>query len=232
MHLKKTRATLSLRSRRLTLGTAVALVALLATMAGSAVALPGKNRVDSNDAKRGSIGTRAIANNSLRSSDIRNGNVFSRDISDGSLTGDDVQDDSLTGNDIDENTLGKVPSAAAADTATTSQRVGTNGVDTAAIQPYAVKGVRIAIPVRRTGAVKQIGANGQIATATASCGGGERLIGGGAEYHGTFPASTTPFPGGTVDSYPTSSYQWQVRAYNGTGTTRSFQVWVLCIPNA
>ncbi|MDQ3721108.1 MAG: hypothetical protein M3350_10075 [Actinomycetota bacterium] len=238
MHLKKLRTTLSPRRFRPTFGTAIALVALFVTMSGTAVALPGKNRVDSNDPKRGSIGTRAIANNSVRSSDIRNGNVFGADINDGSLTGDDVRDDSLNGNDVNESQLGKVPNAAAADNATNAQnaanaqKVGTNGVDTAAIQPYAVKGVRIALPVRRTGASVIIGANGQVATATASCGGGERLIGGGPEYHGTFPASTTPFPGGTVDSYPMDHQQWRARAYNGTGTNRSFQVWVLCIPNA
>ena len=42
------------------------------------------------------------------------------DIQDGSLTGADVQNDSLTGNDVLESSLGKVPSATAADSATTA----------------------------------------------------------------------------------------------------------------
>lgn len=65
----------------------VAVVALVAALAGSAVALPGKNTVKSNDIKK----------NAVRSSDVKN--------------------DSLKGKDIKESTLGKVPSAGTADAA-------------------------------------------------------------------------------------------------------------------
>src|SRR5919107_4079476 len=65
----------------------VAIVALIAALAGSAIALPGKNSVKSND----------IAKNAVRSSDVKN--------------------DSLKGKDIKESTLGKVPSAENADRA-------------------------------------------------------------------------------------------------------------------
>ncbi len=98
----------------------IALVALFVALSGTAVALPGKNRVDSNDPKRGSIGTRAIANNSVRSSDIRTGNVRSSDVLNDSLLGEDVKNDTLTGDDLNESTLGKVPSAEKANTANTA----------------------------------------------------------------------------------------------------------------
>jgi hypothetical protein len=68
----------------------VAIVALLAALAGTAVALPGKNTVKSND----------IAKNAVRSSDVKN--------------------DSLKGKDIKESTLSKVPNAARADSANTA----------------------------------------------------------------------------------------------------------------
>jgi hypothetical protein len=86
---------------------AIALLALFVALSGVAVALPGKNGIDKNDPKRGSIGTRAIANNSIRTADIRTGAVRASDIGDGSVTGDDVS----------EGTLGKVPRATSADSA-------------------------------------------------------------------------------------------------------------------
>jgi len=125
MHLKKLRPTVSPRRLPVTPGAAIALVALFVALSGTAVALPGKNRVDSNDPKRGSIGTRAIANNSVRSSDIRTGNVRSSDVLNDSLLGEDVKNDTLTGDDLNESTLGKVPSAEKADTATTANTANT-----------------------------------------------------------------------------------------------------------
>jgi hypothetical protein len=73
---------------------AVAFVALLAALSGTAIALPGTNTVNSGD----------IVNNTVRSKDVRNNN----------LRGKDVRNDTLTGNDIDESTLGTVPSATTA----------------------------------------------------------------------------------------------------------------------
>ena len=63
----------------------VAIVALVAALAGTAVALPGRNTVSSNDIKR----------NAVRSSDVKN--------------------DSLKGKDINESTLGTVPRAVTAE---------------------------------------------------------------------------------------------------------------------
>ena len=65
----------------------VAIIALIAALAGGAVALPGKNKVDKNDIKRNAV------------------------------KGKQVKDNALTGADVDESTLGQVPSAARAGTA-------------------------------------------------------------------------------------------------------------------
>jgi hypothetical protein len=86
---------------------AVAFVALLAALSGTAVALPGKNTVDSGDIKK----------NAVRNADIRKNAVNGKKVKNSSLAGADVKNDSLTGNDINESTLGKVPSAATADLA-------------------------------------------------------------------------------------------------------------------
>jgi hypothetical protein len=97
-----------LASRKPSPAMAVAFVALLAALSGTAIALPGTNSVDSGD----------IVNNTVRGKDIRNGSVGGKDIKNGSVKSLDVGDDSLTGTDINEGTLGKVPSAANADHAT------------------------------------------------------------------------------------------------------------------
>jgi hypothetical protein len=104
---------------------AVAFVALLAALSGTAVALPGKNTVDSGDLKKGAVKNRDVAknavtgtkvkNSSLTGSDVRNGSLTGSDVS--RLTGGDVNDDSLTGADLNESALAKVPSATTADTA-------------------------------------------------------------------------------------------------------------------
>ena len=95
-------------SRRMpTPSMAVAFIALLAALGGTAAALPGSNTVTSGDIKRGAVGTSDIKNNSVRSGDIRNSTVRGRD----------VRNNTLTGADINESSLGIVPSANAANAA-------------------------------------------------------------------------------------------------------------------
>ena len=70
---------------------AVAFIALLAALGGTALALPGSNTVTSGD----------IKDNQLRTQDIRNSTI----------RGKDVGADTITGFDVNEGTLGAVPSA-------------------------------------------------------------------------------------------------------------------------
>ncbi|HEX5896805.1 MAG TPA: hypothetical protein VFY47_10805 [Thermoleophilaceae bacterium] len=101
-------------ARRPSPAMAVAFVALLAALSGTAIALPGTNSVDSGD----------IKNNQVRSKDIRNNNVRGRDVRTSTLNGTDVLDESLTGADINESTLGTVPSATTATSAPPSGPAG------------------------------------------------------------------------------------------------------------
>lgn len=88
----------------------LAFIALLAALSGTAIALPGKNRVDSGD----------IRQNTIRSGDIRNGNVRNGDLGRNSVTSGKVRNNNLTGADINEGSLGQVPSANTANTANTA----------------------------------------------------------------------------------------------------------------
>ena len=73
----------------------VAIIALVAALTGSAIALPGRNSVDSNDIQKGAVKAKQIAKNAIKSKHVKN--------------------DSLKGADIKESSLGKVPAAAEAD---------------------------------------------------------------------------------------------------------------------
>jgi hypothetical protein len=76
----------------------VALLALFLALGGGAYAALG-------------VGTRQIANNSVRSQDVRNNNLRGKDVRQRSLGPGDIAFDSLTGNQVDEPSLERVPSA-------------------------------------------------------------------------------------------------------------------------
>ena len=106
----------------------VGYIALFVALGGTALALPGKNTVDSGDIKKKGVKTSDLAPNAVKGSRLAPGAVTSASVSDGALTGTDLaansvggpavdeptlfNDDSLTGADVDESTLGQVPSAA------------------------------------------------------------------------------------------------------------------------
>jgi hypothetical protein len=114
-------------ARRPSPAMAVAFIALLAALSGTAVALPGKNTVDSGDIKKGAVKTPDVAKNAVTAPKIRNGAVTRPKIRNGAVNGAKVGDDSLTGTDINESTLGQVPSANTANSATTAGNAGALG---------------------------------------------------------------------------------------------------------
>jgi len=76
--------------------------------------------IDSRDIKNNEVRSLDIRNNEIRTGDLRNNQVRGIDIRNSTVQGRDVGLNTLTGNDVAEDTLGKVPSAAAADTATSA----------------------------------------------------------------------------------------------------------------
>jgi hypothetical protein len=118
---------------KLTFANAISLIALFIALGGSSYAAV---RVGSRQIADNSVRGRDIRNNDLRSRDIRNGTVLGRDLRNGTVTGFDLRNggvtaadvrngslrgaeikhDSLTGGDVVESTLGTVPSAADAAT--------------------------------------------------------------------------------------------------------------------
>ncbi|HEV7847662.1 MAG TPA: hypothetical protein VGO83_15510 [Thermoleophilaceae bacterium] len=100
--------------RRPTPSMAVAFVALLAALSGTAVALPGTGTVDSGDLKDGAVKTVDIRKSAVTGAKVKNNSLNGKDVR--GITGRDIKDNSLTGDEISEGTLDKVPSAGDADT--------------------------------------------------------------------------------------------------------------------
>jgi hypothetical protein len=79
---------------------AVAFVALLAALSGTATALQGKNTVDSGDLKNGQVKKDDIGKNAVNGKKVKDGSLASADVKNGGLTGADVKDASLTPSDF------------------------------------------------------------------------------------------------------------------------------------
>lgn len=85
----------------------VAVVALVFAVSGVAVALPGKN----------SVATKDIRKNAVTAAKIKNGAVTGAKLGDGAVATAKLGNDAVTGAKVDEATLGKVPAATSADSA-------------------------------------------------------------------------------------------------------------------
>lgn len=74
------------QGRRPSVGTVISVVALVFALAGSAIALPGKNNVDANDIKKNAVKTKALKNGAVKKSKLGNGSVTTAKLADGAVT--------------------------------------------------------------------------------------------------------------------------------------------------
>jgi hypothetical protein len=80
--------------------------------------------IDSREIKNNTVRSKDVRNNTLRTFDVRNNEIRGFDIRNSTVQGRDVAFNTLTGADVSEESLGKVPSATTADSATTAGSVG------------------------------------------------------------------------------------------------------------
>jgi hypothetical protein len=117
----------SILSRRPSPALVIACLALFLSLGGVSYGVA-TGFIDSREIKNNTIRSKDVRNNTLRTFDIRNNEVRGFDIRNSSVQGRDVAFNTLTGADISEADLAKVPSAAAADSATTAGSVGGVGM--------------------------------------------------------------------------------------------------------
>jgi len=151
-------------------GLVVAIVALVAALAGTAVALPGKNSVDGNDLRKNVVKTKNLRNKSVTASKLGIGAVRTARIANDAVTGDKIADGTVGAGDLG---VGSVTGAEIVNGTVTSEELSLEIT------------VRTALSPNTTDADgTQNGPAGPVATAsaTASCLDGETLIGGGARW--------------------------------------------------
>jgi hypothetical protein len=94
----------------------ISCIALFVSMGGVSYGVA-TGFIDSREIRNNTITSGDVRNNTLRTFDIRNNEVRGFDVRNSSLQGRDIAFNTVTGADINESTLGKVPSATQADSA-------------------------------------------------------------------------------------------------------------------
>ncbi|MGZ5338327.1 MAG: hypothetical protein ACXWEE_01820 [Thermoleophilaceae bacterium] len=106
----------SILSRRPSPALVISCIALFVSLGGVSYGVA-TGFIDSREIKNNQVRSSDLRNNTIRTFDIRNNEVRGFDIRNSSVQGRDVALNTLTGADVSEQDLGKVPSAAAADSA-------------------------------------------------------------------------------------------------------------------
>jgi hypothetical protein len=114
----------SILSRRPSPALVISCIALFLSLGGVSYGVA-TGFIDSREIKNNQVRSKDLRNNSIRTFDIRNNEVRGFDIRNSSVQGRDVALNTLTGDDVREDSLGKVPSATSADSATTAGGVST-----------------------------------------------------------------------------------------------------------
>jgi hypothetical protein len=158
-----------------------------------------------------SVGSKQIKAKAVTNAKLGSKAVTGPKLAANAIDGSKVKDGSLTGPDINLTTLGKVPSAASADTAGAA----------------AIARVKTASAVVASRANTSTDPNAlpPIDSATATCDSGLVATGGGVELSDHDAQATT-------DSYPSGTAAWSGHVANFGDSTPTFKVVVICAPAA
>ena len=92
--------------RRPSASLVVSFIALAIAISGTAVALPGKNKVETNDIEKRAVTSKKIGNKAVTTKKLQNLAVTSAKLAGNSVDGGKVAPGSLTGEDIADNSIG------------------------------------------------------------------------------------------------------------------------------
>lgn len=190
---------------------AVAFVALLAALTGTAVALPGSNTVTSGDIKAGAVTTSDVKNSTVRGRDVRN--------------------NTLTGSDVNEGSLGTVPKATSADSASfaTGSGFASNAANVARqsisgqgrlndddtpVVLFTLAGFRVSLACDQEGTNTESGDDVEVTITNVSAGDGSLLVSYGAPGSGDFDEGETFALTSATDSFSAAN-PYNVLGSNG-----------------
>ena len=114
----------SILRRRPSPALVISMIALFVSLSGVSYGVA-TGFIDSREIKNNEIRSLDIRNNQIRTRDLRNNEVRGIDIRNSTVQGRDIALNTVTGEDVREDTLGKIPSAGTADSATTAGGVNT-----------------------------------------------------------------------------------------------------------
>jgi hypothetical protein len=183
--------------KRLTFSNVTSFIALfVALSAGSyaAISLPAN-----------SVGSKQIKKRAVTNAKLRSNSVSAPKIAPNAIDGSKVKDGSLAGGDINLTTLGKVPSAAAADSAPVAR-------------------VKI-VSAQGTNRAADGSGGAPIDSATATCDNGLFVVGGGVQVSDVSNQLE-------LDSYPNGNNSWSGHVANGDTLPHGFSVFAICAPAA
>lgn len=95
----------SQRIRRHLQSNAIAYVALFVALSGTAIALPGKNKVKKNDIARGAVVGKAIAADAVKQAKIRDAAVIAPKLAPNAVTTNSILDDAITAPKLAEDSV-------------------------------------------------------------------------------------------------------------------------------
>jgi hypothetical protein len=116
----------SLLRRRPSPALVISLIALFVSLGGVSYGFA-TGSIDSRELKNNDVRTKDLRNNDIRTRDLRNNEVRGLDIRRSTIRGSDVGLNTLTGDDVRESSLGKVASATRADAAASAASATTAG---------------------------------------------------------------------------------------------------------
>jgi hypothetical protein len=209
------------------------LLALFITLGGTSYAVA-TGSIDSREIRNNTIRTQDVRNHTLVGRDVRDGAIGTQDVRDGRLVGVDIANGSLAGEDVRDGSLGDADLGA---NSVSGDEIRTAAVDSDEVRNGSLRAEDLVPGLRGTNAVVRFDSfsvpGSGTASNTAACGSGERALGGGVSFadanSGDRVTFSAPRDG---SSAPTSqgavATGWAAGIVNGDAAERTATVWVLC----
>jgi hypothetical protein len=197
----------------------VSMVALFVALSGSAVALQGRNSVDSGDIINQEVKSKDVKDNGVKSQDYKDGSVGTDALLDGGIASADLGDGVVNSAKVEDNTLQDVDLDAGA---VGTSELQSDTVGSANIQNNQVRADDLGPVITRSNSTAV--PNGSSALLSVTCPGGEVVLGGGGFFTAPIAANK-----GLQASFAAGNNTWVVVGRNNTGAEQTLNVHARCL---